>query len=76
MASSGGGNRGFDEGVQFPLHVLLKAGSYASDEQKAAAKKQAESLLARAKAGESIANLATRYSGTRSPPRTAETSAS
>ena len=50
-------------------HVLLKAGSYASDEQKAAAKKQAESLLARAKAGESIADLATRYSG---DPITAE----
>jgi len=44
-------------------HVLIKAGSYASDEQKAEAKKKAQSLLARAKAGEPVANLARKYSG-------------
>jgi peptidyl-prolyl cis-trans isomerase D len=50
-------------------HVLLKAGSYASEEQKAEAKKKAEALLARVKAGESVADLAREYSG---DPITAE----
>jgi peptidyl-prolyl cis-trans isomerase D len=50
-------------------HVLLKAGSYASDEQKVEAKKKAESVLARAKSGESVAELARKFSG---DPITAE----
>lgn len=44
-------------------HVLLKAGSYASEEQKAEAKQKAEKLLVRVKAGESVADLARKHSG-------------
>lgn len=44
-------------------HVLVKAGSYASDEEKAEAKKKAESLRRRALSGESVATLARKFSG-------------
>jgi peptidyl-prolyl cis-trans isomerase D len=44
-------------------HILIKAGSYATPEQKAAAKRQAEELRARAVAGEDFAALARKYSG-------------
>ncbi|MGD8316775.1 MAG: peptidylprolyl isomerase [Myxococcales bacterium] len=44
-------------------HILIKAGSYATPEQKAEAKKQAEELRARAAAGEDFAALARKYSG-------------
>ena len=39
-------------------HILVKAGSYASEEQKAEAKKKAESLRKRAAAGQDFADLA------------------
>ena len=44
-------------------HILLKAGSYASPEQKAEAKKKAESLRKRIANGESVAVLARKFSG-------------
>jgi len=44
-------------------HILIKAGSYATPEQKAEAKKQAEELRERAAAGEDFAALARKYSG-------------
>jgi len=44
-------------------HILIKAGSYATEEQKAEAKKQAEELRARAVKGEDFAALARKYSG-------------
>ncbi|MGB8329555.1 MAG: peptidylprolyl isomerase [Polyangiales bacterium] len=43
-------------------HILIKAGSYASPEQKAEAKKQAEALQKRAAKGEDFAALAKQYS--------------
>lgn len=44
-------------------HILIKAGSYATPEQKAEATKQAEELQKRAAKGEDFAALATKYSG-------------
>jgi peptidyl-prolyl cis-trans isomerase D len=44
-------------------HILVKAGSYATDEQKAAAEKQAAALQKRAAKGEDFATLATKHSG-------------
>ncbi len=44
-------------------HILLKAGSYATPEQKAEAKKQAEALQQRAAKGENFAGLASKHSG-------------
>jgi len=44
-------------------HILVKAGSYATDEQKAKAKKQAEVLQKRAAKGEDFAALAREHSG-------------
>ncbi|MGB8224746.1 MAG: peptidylprolyl isomerase [Polyangiales bacterium] len=44
-------------------HILVKAGGYATPEQKAEAKKQAESLRERAAKGEDFAALAKQYSG-------------
>jgi peptidyl-prolyl cis-trans isomerase D len=44
-------------------HVLVKAGSYATPEQKAEAKQQAEELQKRAAKGEDFAALASQYSG-------------
>ena len=44
-------------------HILVKAGSYATDEQKAKAKKQAEALQKRAAKGEDFAALASEHSG-------------
>jgi peptidyl-prolyl cis-trans isomerase D len=44
-------------------HILVKAGSYASEEQKAEAKKKVESLRKRAAAGEDFAELAKKNSG-------------
>jgi len=44
-------------------HILVKAGSYASPEQKAEAKQQAEALQKRAAKGEDFAALAADYSG-------------
>ncbi len=44
-------------------HILLKAGSYASAEQKAEAKKKAEALQKRAAAGADFAELARKNSG-------------
>lgn len=44
-------------------HILIKAGSYATPEQKAEAKRQAEELRARAAEGEDFAALARKYSG-------------
>ncbi|MGB5545892.1 MAG: peptidylprolyl isomerase, partial [Polyangiales bacterium] len=44
-------------------HVLVKAGSYASDEQKAEARKRAEALQKRAAKGEDFAKLASENSG-------------
>lgn len=44
-------------------HILIKAGTYATEEQKAEAKKQAEELRARAAKGEDFAALARKYSG-------------
>ena len=43
-------------------HVLVKAGSYASDEQKAQARKRAEALQKRAAKGENFAELASENS--------------
>jgi peptidyl-prolyl cis-trans isomerase D len=43
-------------------HILVKAGSYASDEQKAQAKKKAEGLRKRAASGEDFAALALKNS--------------
>ena len=43
-------------------HILVKAGSYASDEQKAEARKKAEALQKRAAAGEDFAALARQHS--------------
>jgi len=43
-------------------HILIKAGSYATPEQKAEAKKQAEALQKRAAEGEDFASLASQYS--------------
>lgn len=43
-------------------HILVKAGSYASEEQKAAAKKKAEALQKRAASGEDFAALARKNS--------------
>lgn len=43
-------------------HILIKAGSYATAEQKAKAKKQAEALRKRAVNGEDFAKLARQYS--------------
>ena len=44
-------------------HILVKAGSYASPEQKAEAKKEAEALRARAAKGQDFAELAREHSG-------------
>lgn len=44
-------------------HILVKAGSYASEEQKGAAKEKAEALRKRALSGESFAALARKNSG-------------
>ncbi|MBW2403424.1 MAG: peptidylprolyl isomerase [Deltaproteobacteria bacterium] len=44
-------------------HILVKAGSYATDEQKAEAKKQAVTLQKRAAKGEDFAALASKHSG-------------
>jgi peptidyl-prolyl cis-trans isomerase D len=44
-------------------HILVKAGSYASTEQKAEAKKEAEALRKRAAGGEDFATLARKNSG-------------
>jgi peptidyl-prolyl cis-trans isomerase D len=44
-------------------HILVKAGSYATAEQKADARKQAEALQKRAAKGEDFAVLASKYSG-------------
>lgn len=44
-------------------HILVKAGSYATDEQKAEAKKQAVTLQKRAAKGEDFATLASKHSG-------------
>ncbi len=44
-------------------HILVKAGSYASPEQKAEAKKEAQSLQKRAASGEDFAALARTHSG-------------
>jgi peptidyl-prolyl cis-trans isomerase D len=44
-------------------HILIKAGSYATPEQKAEAKKQAGALRKRAAKGEDFATLASKHSG-------------
>ena len=44
-------------------HILIKAGSYATDEQKAEAKKRAATLQKRAAKGEDLAALASKHSG-------------
>jgi peptidyl-prolyl cis-trans isomerase D len=44
-------------------HLLIKAGSYATPEQRAEAKKQAEELRRRAVKGERFTDLARKYSG-------------
>ena len=44
-------------------HILVKAGSYATAEQKTEAKKQAKELRERAAKGEDFAGLARKYSG-------------
>ena len=44
-------------------HILVKAGSYATDEQKAEANKEADVLRKRAAKGEDFAALATKHSG-------------
>jgi peptidyl-prolyl cis-trans isomerase D len=43
-------------------HILIKAGSYATAEQKVEAKKRAEALQKRATSGEDFAELASKYS--------------
>ncbi len=44
-------------------HILIKAGSYATDEQKAEAKKQAAAVQKRAAKGEDFAAMASKHSG-------------
>ncbi len=44
-------------------HILIKAGSYATAEQKVEAKKRAEALQKRAANGEDVAELASKHSG-------------
>lgn len=44
-------------------HILVKAGSYSTDEQKAEAKKKAEALQKRAAKGEDFGELARKHSG-------------